>query len=259
MITKLYWHIRQHGLFLTFMMAIGKFCMLCGKWDVSKKSWMPQCRGKHFDSDHGVDTSQLVHAMDLDIDPSLKANASRYEPTSPKDFYYILPKLHLDHSKYTFIDYGSGKGRVVMMAATFPFREIWGVELSAQLHVIARDNIATLKDPVCHNIYLKNQDATSILLPDGPIVHYFFNPFNEYIMRKVWSMIEEDLLKNPRYAMVIYNNPVHKNVFDEAAILSHLSTELGGFWEVYEFKPSTKQPLVQADQPPNAATSSTSQ
>lgn len=42
-----------------------------------------------------------------------------------------------------FLDLGSGKGRMVLSAARFPFRRIIGVELSNDLTAIARRNVAT--------------------------------------------------------------------------------------------------------------------
>ena len=55
-----------------------------------------------------------------------------------------MGKLDVDHREFSFVDYGSGKGRVLMLAAAYPFRRILGVEFSESLDRVARDNIATL-------------------------------------------------------------------------------------------------------------------
>src|SRR5215831_11087448 len=41
-----------------------------------------------------------------------------------------------------FIDLGSGKGRVLLIAAQYPFKSVVGVEFSGTLHKIAQTNIS---------------------------------------------------------------------------------------------------------------------
>ncbi len=43
---------------------------------------------------------------------------------------------------FTFIDLGSGKGRVLLMASEYPFQKIIGVEFMPELHRAAQKNIA---------------------------------------------------------------------------------------------------------------------
>src|ERR1700674_4645239 len=54
----------------------------------------------------------------------------------------MLERLHLDFQRFGFVDLGSGKGRALLLASDYPFREIIGVELSPKLDRVARDNIA---------------------------------------------------------------------------------------------------------------------
>ncbi len=48
-----------------------------------------------------------------------------------------------DHSRFTFIDLGSGKGRILFLAAEYPYRRIQGVEFARELHSEAQENFRT--------------------------------------------------------------------------------------------------------------------
>jgi hypothetical protein len=52
-----------------------------------------------------------------------------------------------DVSGYTFIDMGSGKGRMLLLAAEPPFRRIIGVEFASDLDALARSNVKTYRNP----------------------------------------------------------------------------------------------------------------
>ena len=55
-----------------------------------------------------------------------------------------MARLDVDHSEFTFVDYGLGKGRVLMLAAEYPFKRIVGVEFSESLDRTARQNLTKL-------------------------------------------------------------------------------------------------------------------
>ncbi len=41
-----------------------------------------------------------------------------------------------------FVDFGSGMGRILLLAVQYPFRRVVGVELSEELNEIAKANVA---------------------------------------------------------------------------------------------------------------------
>jgi len=57
---------------------------------------------------------------------------SPYQPTEPLLFHEMMGALRIDFNEFTFIDLGSGKGRVLLMAADYPFRRIAGEPGSIQ-------------------------------------------------------------------------------------------------------------------------------
>ena len=84
-----------------------------------------------FDREFNVDTTGLISLGDLDVECSTWVHGTQYGPTSPATFEVIMSALPIDVSDYTFVDFGSGKGAVLLYASAFPFKQILGVEFSS--------------------------------------------------------------------------------------------------------------------------------
>lgn len=151
---------------------------------------------------------------------------SAYQPTDPTTFHEMLTTLRssvnpdgslLDFGDYTFVDLGSGKGRTLLMASTYPFRRVVGVELLPSLHETALQNLAQYKsgDQKCFAIESVCQDATAFEFPPDPLVLYLFNPLPESGMRAVLRHLEESIRATPRSVHVIYHNPLLEHVLME--------------------------------------------
>ncbi|PCI31927.1 MAG: hypothetical protein COB54_08610 [Alphaproteobacteria bacterium] len=112
-----------------------------------------------------------------------------------------------------FIDYGSGKGRALLHASSWPFKEVIGVEISESLHKIACKNIGIYSNPeqACEKISSHCADVTEFEPPLLPLVCYFYNPFGAEIMQKVIQRLENSYNLKKRPIWVIYISPVHKN------------------------------------------------
>jgi cyclopropane fatty-acyl-phospholipid synthase-like methyltransferase len=90
-------------------------------------------------------------------------HAVQYEPSSANLVRAALASLKIDAARFTFLDFGSGKGRVMLIAAGSPFKSVIGVELSKQLHEIARKNIALLASELTRGARVRsiNDDAAT--------------------------------------------------------------------------------------------------
>jgi hypothetical protein len=95
-----------------------------------------------FDREFNVDTAGIISLADLDVDAPNWIHGENYGPTSRATFEAIMAALPIDVSNFTFVDFGSGKGAVLLYALAFPFKEIIGVEFSSYLHKCAESNIA---------------------------------------------------------------------------------------------------------------------
>ncbi len=121
-----------------------------------------------------------------------------------------------DHSQYVFVDLGCGKGRAVLLAATYPFQAVVGVELSPELATIAMRNVArfTRRRSGLAPIQIVCGDAASFAFPPRPLLVYIFNSFDDVILARVASKLRTSLVAQPRPALLIYHHPVHRGVLD---------------------------------------------
>jgi predicted RNA methylase len=134
------------------------------------------------------------------------AHLPEHVPYEPLPYFLIKSTLrHVGKAPegHTFLDYGSGMGRVVMMAATRPFKRVIGVELMAPLNAIAHENLRRARDLACP-VDLVTADATEYCVPDDVSIVHLFNPFTGKIMAKVQDRIRESLHRAPRPMRIVY-------------------------------------------------------
>jgi predicted RNA methylase len=196
------------------------------------------CLGAAYDLRLGIDTGKPSAAnQSHPHDPSSCNN--RYDPTEPKYIRWMFRNLP-DPRSYTFIDFGAGKGRVLVAAARYPFKKVIGVEVSAELAEISRQNIAKANCLKCGKVASVCIDATDFAIPDDPLVCFFYNPFGSQIMRAVLENISNSLRLNPRPAFAVYVNPKHRELFNGSGfrrvLQSYWCRELQYYWcEMYSW------------------------
>lgn len=119
-----------------------------------------------FDREHNVETSVRVSETDLAIANPNWIHAEAYFPTPSRLLIEILPGLEIRYQGYTFVDLGSGKGRVLLVASEFPFHKIIGVEISPELTALARRNIASYRGAQkCRDINVVCMDFADFEFP----------------------------------------------------------------------------------------------
>lgn len=106
-------------------------------------------------------------------------------------------------SKELFIDYGSGKGAAIIHAKKIGFKETIGIEFAKELHETALENIKKLDLEHVKSFYA---DATTYVPPNNVSVIYFFNPFDEVVMKRVIENILEHKASFEHEVYVIYGN-----------------------------------------------------
>lgn len=159
-----------------------------------------------FDMRHGVDTCQPLSIHDLDVDASLKSDLVGYEAAPVRVVRRLLRALPVDPAEYTFIDYGSGKGRVLLLASELPFRKVIGVELSRSLHDVAMRNLSQWKgrSARCGGLESLHLNATEYEPPSEPLVIFFYTPFFEPVMKQVLSRIRTWLSAHEHGLYLLY-------------------------------------------------------
>lgn len=155
----------------------------------------------------GIQTRGITTSEQLGLtDPQ----CIRYQPVSYGDFKRVMKHVKVRAGEDVFVDYGSGKGRVLIMAARYPFRKVIGVELSAELNVIAQANLErTRKKLKCNNIEIITSDARQYSLPTDVTFIHMFNPFVGEVLVQVLQRVHDSLLAAPRKITLLYTHPVN--------------------------------------------------
>lgn len=160
-----------------------------------------------FDLEYGTDTASLAQAATLKGDP---VNGNGHEPIDTVDFQRLMADLPpLDLGQFTFVDFGAGQGRAVLLAAEYPLRRIVGVEHGLELVRSAEANVARyLKSHSprqrCRELRIEWADAAEWELPAGPTLFYFCEPFRAPMLRRMVGRIAESAAAAPRPIYVLY-------------------------------------------------------
>ncbi len=184
-----------------------------GKWPSVEQGQYRTYRAVHpFDERFGVETSGLIYELPSGHHHDIYNNG--YFAVTPSVFHTVMSamrdRLHLDYQRFCFVDLGSGKGRALLLASDYPFRQIIGVEISPHLDHVARANIARYTrathatDRVIVSIH---GDATEFVWPPGPLVVYLWNAFTEPVMELVLQNLEASLAEQPRELYLVYIHP----------------------------------------------------
>src|SRR5258705_1489097 len=137
------------------------------------------------DAAHGTKTGGIQELFELNIVGENARHGLRHIASDPNSFVELMRRLDVDFGNYSFIDLGSGKGRVLLLAASFPFHRIIGVEFAAELHNAAQENLVAFakRGSDTSRISLFHADAASYSFPVEPLIIYLFNPFGSQIRR----------------------------------------------------------------------------
>jgi hypothetical protein len=158
----------------------------------------------------GVETLEVAEPSALTVEAGSPADGFTYVATSPRLVRAWLDDLGVSLPLFTFVDLGSGRGRVLLMASERPFRRVLGVEFAAELHAAALENIrrfprARMRCTDVDSIY---GDAGSFVFPLDPLVIYLNNPFSEQVMTRVLRNLASSYEQQPRPIVVVYQQQV---------------------------------------------------
>jgi hypothetical protein len=119
------------------------------------------------------------------------------------------------------VDAGSGKGRALLLASGYPFREVIGVELSPELDRIARANVLTYA-PARSDVRSIQADVAEFAWPPGPLVIYMWNSFTGPVMERVLKNLEASVCGHQRELYLIYIHPELEAMLDRLPWLEKL-------------------------------------
>jgi hypothetical protein len=180
------------------LQAVGRIAKL--RNDYACKAW---------DWWHGVDTAGTVHLSTLTIHSPNAREAGVYASTHPALVSEMFEGLDVDLRKFVFVDFGSGKGRILLQASEYPFRKIIGVEFAKELHEVALANVRRFRraNQKCGQIELVHADVTEYELPPVPEIIYLYSPFRPTLMSAVLENLGRSLRSYPRELVLVIQNP----------------------------------------------------
>ena len=172
-----------------------------------------------FDFRHGTDTVRRIQSEHIATDSPHRAHSSAYGATRALPFFGLLRRLELPKD-VGFVDLGSGKGRILLLAADWGFKRVTGVEFSSALCDISRRNLAAYfrrRRPPGEVEIIESDVAAYTFRPDDGIL-FLFDPFDGVVMARVLGNLRESLRLHPRPVWLLYNTPVEHALIDQSAL-----------------------------------------
>jgi len=156
----------------------------------------------------GLDFQGGVTAESLGLDPQKSHDLM---PSGDIFLTRVLTALTIT-SNDAILDIGCGKGDAMRAMQAFPFMKIDGVEIARDIAKIAHRNFSKLR---AKRTTVFNVDATLFEHYNNYNFFYFYNPFPKIVMEDVLAKICRANTRGDREIVVIYNNPVCRDLFDE--------------------------------------------
>jgi hypothetical protein len=191
----------------------------------------------HFDALHGTDT---FSRMDVPVsdDP---ADAVRwgYSAINHDFFREIMRSIPTPLAPYTFVDIGSGKGAAVLMASEFPFVQLQGVELSADLVALAKSNVVQFNQTSGKSLapVWTEGDFFKWAIPHQAQLFFFNNPFPEHLTLPAIQRLEQSLAEHFRPVLLVFRKAPQStgDYLHQSKVWKPL--RLAPYWRVYQAIP----------------------
>jgi hypothetical protein len=177
-------------------------------------------RSRAFDRRYKVETAREEVLGEMGVSPNdVERGNGVYRVTWGWLIEKALARLDIDFHHYTFIDYGSGKGKAMLMAACRPFKAVIGIEYARRLHEIATENCRTHRnlDQKCHSLLPIFGDVRNYSPPSGPIICFMCNPFNQETLRTVFKSWRMRCEGGEREIRILYLNM--RDIAESAGVL----------------------------------------
>jgi Histone methylation protein DOT1 len=167
-------------------------------------------RARAFDRRYGIDTFERVELQHLDI-PELDPRFGRwlYGPINPDFFEEMMSAIRVPFAETTFCDVGSGKGLAVLLAGSWGFKRLWGVEFSAALIERAKINASLYESKSGRRLDAEWTcgDFMELELPPEPTLFFLNNPFPAEIAERAIGHLEASIKRHPRRSWILWRKP----------------------------------------------------
>ena len=170
--------------------------------------WIQRAGVRLFERAVGIDTTGIIEQEEIYVE---EPEREGYQGSGWIDLRRMLRPGEVKPDD-VFLDLGSGKGKVVLLAARYPFARVIGVEISEQLNEIARRNLEAARGRRrCEHVELVTADVLKYEIPADVNVVYLYNPFRGSLFDAVVAKLIDSVDRHPRKVRVIYLNPKEHN------------------------------------------------
>ena len=189
--------------------GVAQFAVKSGKKIISltkENSVSRRIDDLEFDRRFGTDTAASIPAWKLsDVPSGNRVHATNYVASHEKHVLMLFRMLPIQPEDYAFVDLGSGKGKVLLLAAEYGFTRIVGVEFSPSLHAIAQANIGRYKSVCARKCSIDSvcQDAADWPIPSEKLVLFLYGPFHEPVFRSVVARLRQSLETHDRPVFLV--------------------------------------------------------
>ena len=164
---------------------------------------------RFYDWRHGTETHQetFLTEQGLSEAQAIKGN-DVYRPFWRKEFNDAIKSLGIDPAEYVFVDIGSGKGKLLLLASNFSFADVVGVEHAVGLHLIAMKNIDSFESRATTKAKISsiNADALTWNLPNRSAIYFLYNPFDPGTTKSFVERLDKHVAGNRLPTFMIYGN-----------------------------------------------------
>lgn len=191
-----------------------------------------QRAGRRFDRRLGIETNEKVGRQGLTgMTTELREHAGEYVPTNPALFKRIVRKSGIDPNSFTFIDLGCGKGRVLIAAADYPFKEIIGVEADVALCRVARQNLMRWGEGRSDGrLKVFHTDARTFKLPEGNLFVFMYSPFSGPVFQQVAERLAAAASQPSRAVVIAYSADWEAGALERSGCFTRVRMRRRKFW-----------------------------
>jgi SAM-dependent methyltransferase len=162
--------------------------------------------------DYGAETNELK-----------RSDYYAYQGTSwvilNKIFKFLSADEDFNLSKTVLLDYGCGKGRVMIVALEFGVLHVFGVEYDKRIFNDCCNNLNKVfnfkKNKRKTNYECTHEDAKDYVIPKSCNTVFIYNPFGRKVMNQIITNLKDFVYKEETNITVIYVNPVFGEILIE--------------------------------------------
>ncbi len=210
--------------FLRRLRARSQPAALDRDWRQFLKTVHKRILDRKFDALFFARTAPVAYLRQLHVNSINRLSGSDYKATPTHVFAWAMAAIDDDLRNFTFIDYGAGRGRVLMLASEYEFKRVIGIEFAAELHDDAIMNIQQFPRSRmnCRDVECILDDVVRFTPPEEPSVYFFFNPFGPAIFRDAIDKIVQSYRAHPRRLYLMLVDPVLADIVEASGIFRPL-------------------------------------